>query len=46
MKLGFFSVVPLVIGYEEWKVLFCLRVETERGSEDSEGERMVVISLR
>ena len=46
MKLGFFSVVPLVIGYEEWKVLFCLQVETGRGSEGSEGERMIVIFLR
>ena len=43
MKLGFFSVVPLVIEYEEWKVLSCIRVETGRGSEGEKSEGMIVI---
>ena len=43
MKLGFFSVVPLGIEYEEWKVLSCIRVETGRGSEGEKSEGMIVI---
>ena len=45
MKLGFFSVVPLVIEYEEWKVLTCIRVEAGRGSEGEKSEGTIVIFL-
>ena len=39
----FVPLVPLVIGYEEWKALFCLQVETGRGSEGEKSEGMIVI---
>ena len=43
MKLGFFALIPLVIEYEEWKVLSCLRVETGLGSEGEKSEGTIVI---